>query len=87
MNGQMWKDVDGRMFWIQQDVSEREGIVCEKSVNGKLNTRDDVPQYGERSQCLNAHGREQFQTVQSACNIKEEYFWRFPSRSNLVTGF
>lgn len=27
MKGQIWKDVDWRVFWIQEDVSEREGIV------------------------------------------------------------
>lgn len=58
MEGCRWENV-----WIQQDVSEREGSVREESVNRKLNRTADVPQHGERSQCLNAHGREQFQTV------------------------
>lgn len=27
MKGQIWKDVDGEVVWIEEEVSEREGIV------------------------------------------------------------
>lgn len=61
MKGQQWKDITGRGVWIQQEVSEREGIIGDKSTKRKLQGAGDTllplspNQQSTQSCSLNAH--------------------------------
>jgi len=79
LKGQGWSDGDGGVVWRQREVSEREGIAPEESVQGKLNRSEDrlllpssVTQPIEEPPSDRPQ-REQLQTVLGTSNIKEGF--------------